>query len=65
MGETMPDSNIRSDDSPGDSRPEPVISDAVATTEAYETDEGVVFYDVDNPLAWIQSRTTLSLDEMN
>lgn len=30
--------------------------------ETYETDEGVVFYNVDNPLAWLESSETLSLD---
>ena len=49
-------------DRPDASRPE--LADAVATTELYETDEGVVFYDAHNPLAWMQARTTLRLDDM-
>lgn len=44
-------------DSPDESRPEPVVPDAVETTEAYETDDGVVLYDAENPLAWVQART--------
>lgn len=44
-------------------RPESAVSSAIASTEAYETDEGVVFYDADNPLAWIQSHETVPLDE--
>lgn len=45
------------------SRPE--SADAVAATELYETDAGVVLYDSHNPLAWIQARSTLRLDEMD
>ena len=42
---------------------EPSVSDAVRTTEAYECDEGVVLYDAENPLAWVESRTAVRLDE--
>jgi hypothetical protein len=35
--------------------------DAVGT---YETGDGVVFYDSENPLAWVQSATTVHLEEM-
>jgi len=38
-------------------------SDAIETTEAYETDDGVVLYDAENPLAWIQSGKTVPLDD--
>lgn len=31
--------------------------------ETYETDDGVVFYNVDNPLAWLESSDTQSLEE--
>lgn len=37
--------------------------DEGATIEAYETDDGVVLYDADNPLAWVQSTAPVSLDE--
>lgn len=30
--------------------------------EAYETDEGVVFYDARNPLAWLKATHALDLD---
>jgi hypothetical protein len=33
---------------------------AVETVEAYDVDDGVVFYDAENPLAWL--RATLALD---
>ena len=43
-------------------RPDPV-TEAVETTEAYQTEEGVVFYDADNPLAWMQAADVVDLDE--
>jgi hypothetical protein len=43
-----------------DERPEP---DGVGTVESYEVDEGVVFYDAENPLAWVESRTAVVLHE--
>lgn len=38
-------------------------SDAIATMEAYETEEGVVLYDATNPLAWLHANTAISLDD--
>ncbi|MBX0321834.1 hypothetical protein EGH21_02195 [Halomicroarcula sp. F13] len=46
-----------------DIRSEPALPDAVQTTETYETDEGTVFYDAQHPLAWIQTDTTLELQD--
>jgi hypothetical protein len=37
---------------------------AVEATGVYEVDDGVVFYDVDNPLAWVQTREAVTLAEM-
>lgn len=54
-------SPLQSDDS--EPSREPDVSEAVAATEAYETEEGVVFYDAENPLAWIQTDAALELDE--
>lgn len=34
-----------------------------SAVEAYETDEGVVLYDAGNPLAWIESRAPVRLDD--
>lgn len=31
--------------------------------EAYETDHGIVLYDANNPLAWIESSAPVSLDD--
>lgn len=37
-------------------------ADGVETVERYETDEGVVFFDADNPLAWVEATRTVRLD---
>ncbi len=38
--------------------------DRLETVESYETDDGVVFYDAENPLAWVETTRTLSLEEL-
>lgn len=35
-----------------------------ATIESYETEDGVVFYDAENPLAWVETSQTLTLAEL-
>ncbi|GCF14999.1 hypothetical protein Harman_29340 [Haloarcula mannanilytica] len=45
-------------------RSEPALPDAIQTTETYETEEGTVFYDAENPLAWLQTDTALTLQEI-
>jgi hypothetical protein len=45
-------------------RSAPALPDAVQTTETYETDEGTVFYDAQNPLAWVQTDTAMSLQDV-
>ena len=42
----------------------PYDSSGLDTIESYETDEGVVFYDAENPLAWVETSRPLSLDEV-
>ena len=37
--------------------------DGAATVESYEVDEGVVFYDAENPLAWVEAQSTVTLSE--
>jgi len=34
------------------------------TVEAYETDDGVVLYDAENPLAWLQASDSSRLDDV-
>ena len=38
--------------------------DAGPSIESYETDDGVVFYDAENPLAWVETSRTLCLEEL-
>lgn len=54
--------NEEDEDSPGPSRPEEA-TDGVETIETYDTDNGVVFYDSENPLAWLQASMTVRLGE--
>ncbi|GAB7119339.1 MULTISPECIES: DUF7331 family protein [Natrinema] len=35
-----------------------------ATIESYETEDGVVFYDAQNPLAWVETSRTLTLEDL-
>lgn len=37
--------------------------DGTETIEAYETEEGVVLYDAQNPLAWVQSSAAVTLED--
>ncbi len=45
----------------GGPREEP---NGTTTIEAYETDEVTVFYDAENPLAWMETSRTLLLEEL-
>jgi hypothetical protein len=37
--------------------------ESATTVESYETDDGVVFFDAQNPLAWVEASLTLRLSE--
>lgn len=43
--------------------PEAAEPTGVSSVEAYETDDGTVFYDAQNPLAWLKSATALTLED--
>lgn len=43
-------------------RPELVEDDVSA--ELYEIDDGVVLYDAENPLAWVQSTLSIRLEDL-
>lgn len=43
---------------------EAVEPEAVEAVGAYEEDDIVVFYDTENPLAWLQAGKTVRLEEM-
>lgn len=38
--------------------------DGVATIEVYATDDGVVFYDAENPLAWVEATVACALEDL-
>ncbi|QLG47351.1 DUF7331 family protein [Natrinema halophilum] len=38
--------------------------EGTATIESYETEDGVVFYDAQNPLAWMETSRTLPLEDL-
>jgi hypothetical protein len=37
--------------------------DGTETIEAYETDDGVVLYDAENPLAWVQTDEAVPIED--
>jgi hypothetical protein len=46
-------------------RADPDISAGVEATDAYEADDGgVVLYDIDNPLAWVEADSAVTLERM-
>lgn len=56
------------DHATGDERPNDVPQgtdgdDPTESIEAYETDEGVVLYDADNPLAWVKSTNAVAIGD--
>ena len=55
----MVDTSQRSD---GESRPG-AEDEAVARVEAYDDEDGVVLYDAENPLAWIQAKRTVRVQD--
>lgn len=59
----MPDSDADPDGQETDSPAEHEGGEPIV--EAYETEEGVVFYDAENPLAWVQTDTTVALDSLD
>jgi len=36
----------------------------IATVESYEVDGGVVFYDAENPLAWVETSQAVTLTDL-
>ena len=58
----MVDRDVQSEGEPL-GEPYGTADDAIASTESYEIDEGVVLYDAQNPLAWIQASSAMRLDD--
>ncbi len=52
---------VNDDPTDGELSDEPA---GTATIEAYETEDGVVFYDAENPLAWVEATRPLVLDDL-
>ena len=60
----MIDVSTRATDDMTDRAEPPGEPEGTATIESYETDEGVVFYDAENPLAWVETTRTLTLEDV-
>lgn len=60
----MTDVSTRANEDEMTDRGEPSSEpEGTATIEAYEIEDGVVFYDAENPLAWVETSKTLTLEE--
>jgi hypothetical protein len=56
-----PADGSRSDGVPSEGQTLPEPSETAATVEFYETDDGTVLYDAENPLAWVFSDDAIDL----
>ncbi|WP_327052436.1 DUF7331 family protein [Halomicrococcus gelatinilyticus] len=41
----------------------PASTEPASSVETYETEDGVVFYDAENPLGWLKASATVTLKE--
>lgn len=57
------DDHARGEDRSVDAPQLPDGEASEAEIEAYDTADGIVFYDGENPLAWLQSTTVVELSE--
>ncbi|MFB6268260.1 MAG: hypothetical protein ABEI31_11420 [Halodesulfurarchaeum sp.] len=53
----------RGDEQGNDVPQRPDTGEPDTSIEVYETNDGVVLYDADNPLAWLQSSAAVSLGD--
>ncbi|MEY7850769.1 hypothetical protein AB7C87_16385 [Natrarchaeobius sp. A-rgal3] len=60
----MSDVSSLNDDDVMDRSERRTVPEGTATIESYETEKGVVFYDAENPLAWVETSQTLTLEEL-
>ena len=60
----MPDTDPSTETTEIDATDGSTMPDAVRSTESYETASGVVFYDADNPLAWLQADHAIDLESV-
>lgn len=59
----MPDTDTTAETDSAERAPQPAVIEAIRSTESYEVSEGVVFYDAENPLAWMQADHVVDLEE--
>jgi hypothetical protein len=64
MSEGTDRETARSSDSEVTARPAAPEPESVAAVGTYEEDDDTVFYDTENPLAWVQADRTVQLEEM-
>ena len=57
-----PENSERTDRSPA-APARPADTSGLAAIESYEVDDGIVFYDPQNPLAWVEAARTVPLTE--
>ncbi|RQG90371.1 hypothetical protein EA462_08915 [Natrarchaeobius halalkaliphilus] len=60
----MIDVSTLNDDDVMDRSENRTLPKGTATIETYEIDDGVVFYDAENPLAWVETSETIPLAEL-
>ncbi|MDS0474381.1 hypothetical protein [Natrinema sp. 1APR25-10V2] len=60
----MIDVSTHVNDDATDQREQGSELEGTATIESYETEDGVVFYDAQNPLAWVEAARPLTLEEL-
>lgn len=60
----MIDVPTRNDEVDGKERSPSTEPAGTATIESYETDDGVVFYDAENPLAWVETSRAIVLSDL-
>lgn len=64
MSEGTDRETARGSDSEVNARAVELEPDAVAAVGAYEEEDDTVFYDTENPLAWVQTDQVVELEEM-
>jgi len=60
---TLVDDHARSEDRPVEAPQLPDGESDADFIDIYETPDGIVFYDGDNPLAWLQSTEVIELSD--
>ncbi|WP_340101395.1 DUF7331 family protein [Salinibaculum salinum] len=64
MSEGTDRETARGSENEGNAQAVELEPDAVAAVGAYEEGDDTVFYDTENPLAWVQTDQPVNLEEM-